>query len=510
MARPKKQLDALDLIAKREQRNPGSLYRLPKLQGAVMDVLAVTELDKSAVSATAIISTPNPDRSEDVVRQLGISLANYKKNPVVYYDHGFAHIQTPIGKSEDPDGKLTVKLKESGSQATCFFSQRMWEAMQIYELIDEGIVRCASIHIIPTVAKARTNSDRWRNGLDIEESELLEWSWVGIPDNPEAVRKVLDRGKLAQRNIPEALAKSLAKYAANPKGLVQGMSVSDMQRNIVEKLRVENEESVREMDGAMAKAFPPKKDDEEGDEEQPEASADDSEGDAPEAAQDDNAPETPETPPEATQEQPTNEPQQPQDYSQKPGAQLATGIHQAVTGFTQELSDQLAKQENEAIQSMANDVIDSLNAIAERCADGYKQAYGQDIPAGGGMDQQPPPVDQQEQQMMKRFVDRLKKDAATPTPKKTEYGLRAIAKGLSDLSMKKSLSPEEVHRLGHWSKRLFELVDEAKEEVAKAVHQEEPQRQEQDSFLKAAAELLSEQRRLGDELNTLRLHAKCG
>lgn len=485
MARPRKHLDALDLIAKREQRTPGSLYRLPKLQGAVMDVLAVSELDKAAVSATAIISTPNPDRSEDVVRQLGISLANYKKNPVVYYDHGFAHIQTPIGKSEDPDGKLTVKLKESGSQATCFFSQRMWEAMQIYELIDEGIVRCASIHIIPTVAKNRTNDSRFRSGLDIESSELLEWSWVGIPDNPEAVRKVLDRGKLAERNIPEALVKSLAKYAANPKGLVQGMSLKDDDMGWgAPAIARELERSIDLQ--AVAKALPTKKDDEEaGDKKKPTGdkpegppdaeASDEGEGEeTPEAPQDGGDAEASGEPPAVGDEQAAQQPQQPQDFTQKPGAQLASGIHSAVTGFTQELTQQLAKQENEAIQSMANDVIDGLNAIAERCADGYRQAYGQDIPAAGGMQQPQQPVDQQEQQMMKRFIDRLTKDAGTPSPKKTEYGIRAIAKGLSDLSMKKSLSPEEVHRLGHWSKRIFELVDEGREQVAKSLQEVPP------------------------------------
>lgn len=450
--------DVLELLTKR-QAGLGYLLTPHKKGGAIANAVGVyapVEVDTSRVSSTFVISTAGEDRSVDIVRQKGIRLDNYKANPVVLYGHGFGGVQFPIGRSADDDGKLHVTRKENRTEATCFFAQSSWEAMQVFQLVEEKILNCASVHIDPIKATRRYAEDG-RTGLDIEECDLLEWSIVDIPCNPEAVRKILDIGKLAERKISKPLEKMLKKHAAQPKGLVQGMSVND-----------------------LAKVFPPKKDDEAADdknkpagdmpEDKPEVG--DEGEDAPEAAQDGVDAETPETP--QVGEQAAQQPQQPQDFSQKPGAQLASGIHTAVTGFTQELTQQLAKQENEAITSMANDVIDSLNAVAERCADGYRQAYGQDIPASGAMQQPQQPVDQQEQQMMKRFIDRLTKDVGTPTPKKTEYGIRAIAKGLSDLSMKKSLSPEEVHRLGHWSKRIFELVDEGREQVVKSLQEVPP------------------------------------
>lgn len=443
-------LDALDWIGKRTERKPGALYRLPKLQGAVMDVMAVSELDKSAVSATAIISTPTPDRSEDVVRQLGISLANYKNNPVVYYDHGFAHIQTPIGKSEDEDGKITVKLKESGSQATCFFSQRMWEAMQIYELIDEGIVRCASIHIIPTKAKNRAQSDRFRSGLDIEESELLEWSWVGIPDNPEAVRKVLDRGKLADHGIPAALAKSLSQYAAQPKGLVQGMSIDAISKAAPPPFKKKGDE---DSDKKLTAKAPPSDEptSEQPDEETP-VDSDDTEA-------------TAETP-EATAETPPPNTQPAGDASQKPGAVLLRGVHQAISDFTSQLQSQIATQENNAVVSYITNTVAVLGGIAQECQEAYRAAYGMDMqspqqqqmqPAGALPENEDDPFakslrlgtrpSEQSRLAVKGIVSRLKRiadDAAMPRDVRDQLSQSAgVLSRLAERAVEKSLPPDE-------------------------------------------------------------------
>ena len=38
-------------------------------------------LDAAALSATAVISAPTPDRSDDIVEPLGVRLENYAKNP---------------------------------------------------------------------------------------------------------------------------------------------------------------------------------------------------------------------------------------------------------------------------------------------------------------------------------------------------------------------------------------------------------------------------------------------
>jgi hypothetical protein len=84
------------------------VLRLAK-DAALLDApVGATSIDEHARSATFVISTPTPDRSEDVVNPNGVILENYVRNPVVLFDHGFSGITVPIGKSEDPTGTCTV------------------------------------------------------------------------------------------------------------------------------------------------------------------------------------------------------------------------------------------------------------------------------------------------------------------------------------------------------------------------------------------------------------------
>lgn len=179
-------------------------YRPKRLNSEAPVVSAAT------VSATFIISTPTPDRSNDVVSPLGCSLTNYAKNPVVLYDHGFSGVKFPIGTSRGPNGKLEVAKSADSIAATCYFSKSWTEAQQVYALVDEGLLQAASVHLRPLECSPRIGG-----GLEITKSELLEWSIVGMPDNPEAVRKVLSRNRLAGKPIVDTLRKSLADSVEN-------------------------------------------------------------------------------------------------------------------------------------------------------------------------------------------------------------------------------------------------------------------------------------------------------
>jgi hypothetical protein len=64
--------------------------------------------------------------------------------------------------------------------------------------------------------------------MDIEEWELLEWSIVGIPENPEAIRKILAGGQLAGSPICEPIKKSLAQFAPKPKLMGRSSSMSGL------------------------------------------------------------------------------------------------------------------------------------------------------------------------------------------------------------------------------------------------------------------------------------------
>src|SRR5580698_7101070 len=102
--------DWKDVLAARNARRAANVLRLhPSVEkaAALLDApVGPTVIDEVRRCATFVISTPTPDRSEDVVSPRGVKLANYARNPVVYYDHGFSGIQVPIGKCEDEFGNL--------------------------------------------------------------------------------------------------------------------------------------------------------------------------------------------------------------------------------------------------------------------------------------------------------------------------------------------------------------------------------------------------------------------
>lgn len=193
------------------------------------DEAVVQGVDASSMSAAFVIVTRGksinrnghmvqiaPDKDAE-----GIKLDNYRTNPVVLFDHGFG-FPMPIGISEDPKGRNTVKLMKNKATAVAYFSQRLPEAVQVFALIDEGILRTSSISFLPERGRLIKQQSAERDGevsfepwqsFDFIESDLLEWSVVGIPADPGAVRKCLDRGQINGERITAPLRQSLVRMA---------------------------------------------------------------------------------------------------------------------------------------------------------------------------------------------------------------------------------------------------------------------------------------------------------
>src|SRR5258708_5198263 len=98
-------------LSKREGRRlPGLLAASTGvMKGAVRDrccKAAEVSTDSARMTMTAMISTNDEDRSEDIVEPAGCQLERYALNPICYFDHGQDYT-LPIGRSEDDDGHLT-------------------------------------------------------------------------------------------------------------------------------------------------------------------------------------------------------------------------------------------------------------------------------------------------------------------------------------------------------------------------------------------------------------------
>jgi uncharacterized protein len=129
------------------------------------------------------ISTVNPDRSNDVVLPQGFLLDNYFKNPVVAWGHKYGEL--PIAKTTE------IQITEDGVLAKAVFPDEGEYpfADVCYRLAKKGFLNTWSIGFIP-----KKWTDRPEGGREYQEIELLEYSAVLVPDNPEAVTVMREFG----------------------------------------------------------------------------------------------------------------------------------------------------------------------------------------------------------------------------------------------------------------------------------------------------------------------------
>lgn len=131
-----------------------------------------------------VISTETRDRHRDVVMSDGWDLKAYRKNGVVLFGHD--HRSPPIGKAtqvgvQDRQLKATVEFADAETYAF---------ADTIYRLYLGGYMKAASVGFIP---KKFEHADDNR-GLIFLEQELIEFSAVPVPANPDALVEAKSTG----------------------------------------------------------------------------------------------------------------------------------------------------------------------------------------------------------------------------------------------------------------------------------------------------------------------------
>lgn len=231
-------LDGSDVLSRLASDSPSCLtqagYPFSACQAAQIEAK-----DPKKMSATFTVVTRGkvPNRHGNMVQIVdgpngrGMTIEDWSANPVVLFDHGMG-LSMPIGTAMK-DGELYWQASKNKAVSTVFFSQSLPEAAAIYALIDEGILRAASVQFIPTKAmRLAFKADKLPEGVqsldyagyDFTESQLLEWSVVAIPADPGALKKSLDVGKIAGQKIGAGLKWALAqRLAPTP---VQGIGVT--------------------------------------------------------------------------------------------------------------------------------------------------------------------------------------------------------------------------------------------------------------------------------------------
>lgn len=169
------------------------------LQAGEGDVLVRKFVTKAAEVADPdariirqIISTETADREGDVVRAKGGQLDAWRENPVVLWAHNYN--EPPIARGIDvyARGKEVVSLAEYPEADVNPFAD------QIYRMKLGGFLKAASIGFVPIEHKSMDPDAEGFEAMfgpqEFTKWELLEWSDVPVPANPEALMAAAAKG----------------------------------------------------------------------------------------------------------------------------------------------------------------------------------------------------------------------------------------------------------------------------------------------------------------------------
>ncbi len=141
-----------------------------------------------------VISTDAVDRDNDTVNPKGWDLKQFRKNPVVLFAHDGR--RPPIGRGSKvkvEDGKLKARVEFMTNDIdTSGFSD------SIFRMVRGGFLRATSVGFLPKDFEFTDDEDRgggsFFGGIDFLKQELLEFSIVPVPSNPEALLEARAKG----------------------------------------------------------------------------------------------------------------------------------------------------------------------------------------------------------------------------------------------------------------------------------------------------------------------------
>lgn len=164
----------------------------------------VDDADKKAKTLVVKISTDSRDRDNEVILPSGIRKVNFDANPVVLWAHMYH--AAPIAKA------LWTKVDGSRLLSKPQFANYDF-AQMVYDLYVDGFMKAWSIGFIPAEGKSRRPNEEdlkarpdWAGVNWIhEECELLEYSAVPVPCNPDALALAVQAAVTKGVKVPQDL-----------------------------------------------------------------------------------------------------------------------------------------------------------------------------------------------------------------------------------------------------------------------------------------------------------------
>lgn len=142
------------------------------------------DINEADSTLTAYVSTLDRDRMDEVVDPKGVDLRQFKKNPVVLWAHDYT--SPPVAKA------LWVKADDKGIISKMKFADTEF-AQDIFKMFKDGFLKAFSIGFMP---KEWVDGDGKKNTprRTFTKTELLEYSAVPVPANPEALALAMQKG----------------------------------------------------------------------------------------------------------------------------------------------------------------------------------------------------------------------------------------------------------------------------------------------------------------------------
>lgn len=154
---------------------------LPIRKGFYSEVKQVGEEEDRTLDF--VISDESEDRDEDIISVDGWDFTNYMKNPVVLFAHNYHAPAVAMGNPRI-EGKKVKSLTKFASPDEYAFADTL------YKLYKGGYMRATSVGFLPREWTENRNS----RGYNFLKQELLEYSLVPVPSNPNAIQEAAQKG----------------------------------------------------------------------------------------------------------------------------------------------------------------------------------------------------------------------------------------------------------------------------------------------------------------------------
>ena len=151
-----------------------------------------TELIEGSREVISIISTDTIDRDGEIVVPKGMKKKNFAGNPVVLLNHNRDGLPVGVNRWIKADGNKLI--------AKTYITDKTQLGQDIWGLLQDGILGAVSIGFIPELAGPPSEKEikanpTWSNARRVIRSwDLLEYSFVTVPCNPEALTLAVSKG----------------------------------------------------------------------------------------------------------------------------------------------------------------------------------------------------------------------------------------------------------------------------------------------------------------------------